>query len=176
VAVGVLGPSALNVTLVLGVLMIAANSRVVRGSTLAVKESTYVEAASVVGASTPRVIVRHILPNVVSPVIVIATVSLGSVILAEGALLHLREEVAHDPEVDVRLEQGAPDLAQPLVQHLFRDDAALAQFLQRTVEPVTQAFEHLPFQASKKRDWKVSIRVSRRRRTARTRSVLSRQV
>ena len=89
VAVGVLGPSALNVTLVLGVLMIAANSRVVRGSTLSVKESTYVEAARVVGASTPRVIVRHILPNVVSPLIVIATVSLGTVILAEGALSFL---------------------------------------------------------------------------------------
>lgn len=89
VAVGVLGPSALNVTLVLGVLMIAANSRVVRGSTLAVKESTYVEAARVVGASAPRVIVRHILPNVVSPLIVIATVSLGTVILAEGALSFL---------------------------------------------------------------------------------------
>ena len=89
VAVGVLGPSALNVTLVLGVLMIASNSRVVRGSTLAIKESTYVEAARVVGASTPRVIVRHVLPNVVSPLIVIATVSLGSVILAEGALSFL---------------------------------------------------------------------------------------
>ena len=89
VAVAVLGPSALNVTLVLGVLMIAANSRVVRGSTLSVKESTYVEAARVVGANTPRVIVRHIFPNVVSPLIVIATVSLGSVILAEGALSFL---------------------------------------------------------------------------------------
>ena len=101
-------------------------------------------------------------------------------ILAERALLHLREEAAHDPEVDVRLEQGAPHFAQPFVQHLFRDDAALAQLFQRTVEPVTETFEHPPFQASfqasKKRDWKVSIRVSRRRRTARTRSVLSRQV
>ena len=85
VAVGVLGPSALNVMLVLGVLMIASNSRVVRGSTLAIKESMYVEAARVVGAGTPRVIVRHVLPNVVSPLIVIATVSLGSVILAEGS-------------------------------------------------------------------------------------------
>ncbi len=89
VAVAVLGPSALNVMLVLGVLMIASNSRVVRGSTLAIKESTYVEAARVVGASTPRVIIRHVLPNVVSPLIVIATVSLGSVILAEGALSFL---------------------------------------------------------------------------------------
>ena len=89
VAVGVLGPSALNLTLVLGVLMIASNSRVVRGSTLAIKESTYVEAARAVGASTPRVILRHVLPNVVSPLIVIATVSLGSVILAEGALSFL---------------------------------------------------------------------------------------
>ena len=89
VAVGVLGPSTLNITLVLGVLMIASNSRVVRGSTLAIKESTYVEAARTVGASTPRVILRHVLPNVVSPLIVIATVSLGSVVLAEGALSFL---------------------------------------------------------------------------------------
>jgi peptide/nickel transport system permease protein len=89
VAVGVLGPSTVNITLVLGGLMIAGNSRVIRGSTLAVKGSTYVEAARMLGASTPRIILRHVLPNVVSPLIVIATVSLGSVILAEGALSFL---------------------------------------------------------------------------------------
>lgn len=89
VAVGVLGPSTLNITLVLGVLMIASSSRVMRGSTLAAKHTTYVEAARALGASTPRVILRHVLPNVVSPLIVIATVNLGSVILAEGALSFL---------------------------------------------------------------------------------------
>lgn len=89
VAVGVLGPSTVNITLVLGGLMIAGNSRVIRGSTLAVKGSTYVEAARMLGASTPRIILRHVLPNVVSPLIVIATVSLGSVILAEGSLSFL---------------------------------------------------------------------------------------
>lgn len=89
VTVGVLGPSILNVTIVLGVLMIASNSRVMRASTLSVKQSSYVEAARALGAGTPRILLRHILPNVTAPLIVVATVSLGNVILAEGALSFL---------------------------------------------------------------------------------------
>src|SRR5262249_45977861 len=74
VTVGVLGPSIVNVTIVIGFLMIAANSRVIRGATLEVKAATYIEAARTLGANTPRVIVRHILPNVMAPLIVMATI------------------------------------------------------------------------------------------------------
>lgn len=89
VTVGVLGPSITNVTIVLGVLMIASNSRVIRAATLSVKEASYIEAAHSLGAGTPRILFRHILPNVAAPLIVVATVSLGNVILAEGALSFL---------------------------------------------------------------------------------------
>ena len=82
----VLGPSMLNIILVLGLLGGFAGSRVIRGATMSAKENQYVEAARSMGCSTPRILLRHILPNVSAPIMVIATVSLGSAILAEASL------------------------------------------------------------------------------------------
>ncbi len=87
----VLGPGLLNIILALGVLSpLAANrSRVIRSATLAAKENQYVEAALAVGASHLRIILCYILPNVMAPIIIIATNALGAVILAEAALSFL---------------------------------------------------------------------------------------
>jgi peptide/nickel transport system permease protein len=85
----VVGPGILNLILVLGVLVAADGARVIRSATLSVKEQTYIEAARAVGASHRRTLRRYILPNVMAPIIVTATVSLGSVILAEAALSFL---------------------------------------------------------------------------------------
>jgi peptide/nickel transport system permease protein len=85
----VLGPGLLNVVLSLGVLSAANSSRVIRSATLAIRENQYVEAARAVGANHWRIILWYILPNVMAPIIIIATVSLGFAILAESALSFL---------------------------------------------------------------------------------------
>src|SRR5437899_3363741 len=69
----VLGPGLLNVVLSLAVLIAAVNSRVIRGATIAVAQSTYVEAARAVGCGHARIIVWHILPNITATVIILAT-------------------------------------------------------------------------------------------------------
>jgi peptide/nickel transport system permease protein len=85
----VLGPGLLNVILSLGILSAANSSRVIRSAVLAAKENQYVEAARAAGASHLRIILRYILPNVMAPIIVIATIGLGFAILAESALSFL---------------------------------------------------------------------------------------
>ncbi|MGW0333834.1 ABC transporter permease [Streptomyces sp. NPDC003011] len=64
-------------------------SRVMRGAVITTKQSDYVQAAKALGASTPRIMFRHILPNTLAPVIVVATISLGVYIAAEATLSFL---------------------------------------------------------------------------------------
>jgi Binding-protein-dependent transport system inner membrane component len=64
-------------------------ARVVRGTVLAVKQHTFVDAAQALGASPGRIVARHILPNVFAPILVIATVWLGNAIVIEAALSFL---------------------------------------------------------------------------------------
>jgi peptide/nickel transport system permease protein len=85
----VLGPGLLNVVLSLAVIIAAVNSRVIRGATIGVTQTTYVEAARAVGCGHGRIIVRHIMPNVAATVIILATIGLGTAILAESALSFL---------------------------------------------------------------------------------------
>jgi peptide/nickel transport system permease protein len=85
----VLGPGLLNVILVLGIVPSANRSRVIRSATLAAKENQFIEAAQAVGASHLRIILRYILPNVMAPIIIIATNALGAVILIEATLSFL---------------------------------------------------------------------------------------
>jgi len=85
----VLGPGLLNVVLSLAVLIAAVNSRVIRGATIAVAQSTYVEAARALGCGHARIILWHILPSVAATVIILATIGLGTAILAESALSFL---------------------------------------------------------------------------------------
>jgi len=85
----VLGPGLLNVILTLGIASAANSSRIIRSAVLTVKENQYVEAARAVGANHGRVILRYILPNVMAPIIIIATIGLGFAILAESALSFL---------------------------------------------------------------------------------------
>ncbi len=85
----VLGPGLGNVVVALAVLLAATNSRVIRGATLAAMQHTYVEAARAMGCGHARIIVRHLLPNVAATIIILATIGLGAVILAESALSFL---------------------------------------------------------------------------------------
>lgn len=87
--VAVIGSGLLNVIIVLGVAGWVTYGRVVRGQVLSVKEKEFVEAARALGAGTARILFVHILPNVLTPVIVLATFSAASYMVTEAALTFL---------------------------------------------------------------------------------------
>lgn len=87
--VAVLGPNLRNVILALSVIGWVSYARLVRGQVLKIRESEYVTAARALGARSGRVISRHVLPNVINPVIVMATLGLAGAILAEASLSFL---------------------------------------------------------------------------------------
>jgi len=84
-----LGPNLRNVTLALGIVYAPGMARIVRGPVLAAKEQEYVEASRVIGASNARIVARHLLPNVLSPLIVTATITFSYALLSEAALSFL---------------------------------------------------------------------------------------
>ena len=75
-----------NVVISVGISSTPSFIRLVRASTLSIREMTYVEAARCLGATAPRIIFRHVLRNALAPVIVQATLSLGSAILVAAGL------------------------------------------------------------------------------------------
>ena len=85
----VLGPGLLNLILALSILGAAGASRVIRGATLSTMQNAYVEAARALGAGHGRIVMRYVLPNVTATIIILATIGLGTVILAESALSFL---------------------------------------------------------------------------------------
>lgn len=87
--VGALGPSTRNIVIVLAVCNWATYARLIRGEVLSVKENEFVELAVVNGAGTGRILLLHILPNVVNTLIVMATLDMGRMIIFEGALSFL---------------------------------------------------------------------------------------
>ena len=84
--VGVLGPGIRNVFIALVAISWASYARVMRGLVLSVRERQFVRASRSLGASNARLMLRHILPNVISPIVVLATLQLGGNILALAAL------------------------------------------------------------------------------------------
>jgi peptide/nickel transport system permease protein len=87
--VAVLGPGVNNVMIAVGVSGMPRYVRVVRSAVLAERETAYVEAARVGGFSNPRVMFRHILPNVMAPVVVLGTLEVAGAILAASSLGYL---------------------------------------------------------------------------------------
>jgi peptide/nickel transport system permease protein len=87
--VSAVGPGMPQVIVILGLLYGIGGSRIIRGAVIAVSENLYVDAAQSLGAGTPRILWRHILPNVLPPVIVLFTTRVGVVILAEAGLSFL---------------------------------------------------------------------------------------
>ncbi len=87
--VAVLGPSLANLVLIMGLSGWPRFARIVRGSVLAVRELTFVEAARATGAGQLRIMLRHVLPNVLSAIIVYASFELARMILLEATLSFL---------------------------------------------------------------------------------------
>lgn len=87
--IAALGPSLTNTILTLGITSWVVYARVVRGSVLSLKELEFAMAARALGASTPRILLRHLLPSALPPLIVVATLELARIIVAEAALSFL---------------------------------------------------------------------------------------
>ena len=85
----ILGPGIVQVIVVLGVLFGIGGSRVIRSAVIAINENLYVKAAKSIGGSSTRLVFRHILPNVMAPILVLFTTNMGTVILVEAALSFL---------------------------------------------------------------------------------------
>lgn len=86
---GLLGASRTNAMIAIGIVYAPAFARVIRGSVLSVMSEPYVESGRVIGATAPRLIRQYLLPNILAPLIVMATVYLSSAILSEAALSFL---------------------------------------------------------------------------------------
>ena len=105
--VAVLGPGLENVMVAVGISSIPQFLRVVRSSVLSAKENVYIEAAKVSGCSNRRIIFRHILPNVVAPVIVLSTLWVGTAILIGASVSFLGLGVQPPtPEWGVMVSEG----------------------------------------------------------------------
>lgn len=87
--VATLGPSLFNVIIAVGIGAIPVYTRTVRGSTLAVRRMEYVEAARAAGATTARLVMRHVLRNIAAPIVILATLGVGVNILIAAGLSYV---------------------------------------------------------------------------------------
>lgn len=85
----ILGPGLMNIVIALSIEGVLINSRIIRAQVLSTKENTYMDAGRAIGSSTPRLMMLYILPNIMAPIIIIGTVSLGIFILAEASISYL---------------------------------------------------------------------------------------
>jgi peptide/nickel transport system permease protein len=86
VVITVLGPGLTNVMIAVGIAAIPAYTRTIRAAVLSVREQEYVEAARALGASNARIMLSHVLRNVLTPIVVLGTLSIGLAILTVAAL------------------------------------------------------------------------------------------
>jgi len=87
--VAILGPGLTNAMIAVGVSVMPVYARTARGNILSVKTNEYIEAARAIGVPDWRLMLRHILPNIMAPIIVVATVNVGTAILAAAGLSYL---------------------------------------------------------------------------------------
>ncbi len=87
--IGVVGPSLTTIIVVIGVSSWVVYARIVRGAVLSVREREFVQAARALGGRDMRVLARHVLPNVLTPWLVVATLDMARVIVIESALSFL---------------------------------------------------------------------------------------
>ena len=107
VIMAVLGASLTNVMIAIGIVYTPIFARITRGAVLEIKESLFIDAARVLGAGRLTILRRHILPNVMAPLIVQTTLSLAFAILAEAALSFIGLGVEPDtPSWGIMLNEG----------------------------------------------------------------------
>jgi peptide/nickel transport system permease protein len=110
--VSIFGTGVQNVVIAITIPLIPRCARVVRSSALAIREVPYIDAARALGFGHARIILRHMVPNVVAPFLVIVTASVGQAILAEAALSYLGLGVQEPvPAWGLMLQGGAEEYA-----------------------------------------------------------------
>jgi peptide/nickel transport system permease protein len=85
----ILGPSITNLMIAVGIVYIPQYARLARSSVLGVKETEYVEAARAIGAGVPRILARHVLPNILAPLLIQATLGIATAELEAAGLSYL---------------------------------------------------------------------------------------
>lgn len=107
-----LGPTLTNIVLAIGIVNAPKIARLVRSTVLVTKNQSFVEAAQGLGASTNRILLRHVVPNSMSPIIVQATFTFSRAVLAEAALTFLGVGIPPDtPTWGIMLNEAQPYLA-----------------------------------------------------------------
>ena len=89
IIVNIVGPSMSSIIILLGLIHGIPGSRIIRGAVIGIKENVYVGAARATGCSTAKILVRHILPNIMAPVIILFSIRVPGVILSEASLSFL---------------------------------------------------------------------------------------
>jgi peptide/nickel transport system permease protein len=87
--IAIIGPGMQPIILVLGILFGIIQSRVVRGAVIAIRANPYLEAAKAIGCNTRRILLKHVLPNVLAPMIILFTITVGAAILIEASISFL---------------------------------------------------------------------------------------
>ena len=112
-AVSIFGTGVWNVIIAITIPFIPRSARVVRSSALAIREIPYVDAARACGFSHPRIILRHMVPNVMAPYLIIVTAAVGQAILIEASLSYLGLGVQEPtPAWGLMLRGGAEEYAE----------------------------------------------------------------
>jgi peptide/nickel transport system permease protein len=107
IVVAIFGPGIRNAMIAVGIVYMPQYARLVRGTVLSLKEKEFVEAARAIGASSFRIMFRHILPNCVAPIIVMATLAVGWAIVQTAGLSFLGLGAQHPmPEWGAMLSGG----------------------------------------------------------------------
>ena len=85
----ILGPGMWSIIIVLGIQWGITGSRIIRGAEIAIKENAYVKAARAIGCPTSKVLIRHILPNIMAPIIILFSTRVPTIIVTEASLSFL---------------------------------------------------------------------------------------
>jgi peptide/nickel transport system permease protein len=105
------GPSIINIMVIIGLTSWTDVARLVRGEVLSLKEREFIQAARVIGMKDSRIILKHLLPNAMGPILVVATLGVGSAVLLESSLSFLGLGVQPpDPSWGNILEEGKDHL------------------------------------------------------------------
>ena len=102
VMITLLGPSMWTVIIVLGIGDGIIVTRIIRGATMSVKENPYVTSAQAIGSSNARIIARHILPNIMAPVIILYTVTVPELIVVEARIIRGATMSVNSPSSRIR--------------------------------------------------------------------------
>jgi peptide/nickel transport system permease protein len=89
IVISIIGPGVISVIIVMGIRWGLTDSRVIRSAVIGIKKNAYIQAADAIGCSTPKILIRHILPNIMAPAIILFTTRVPAVVMVEASLSFL---------------------------------------------------------------------------------------